>query len=113
MEDTEPSVNVGDPALRSVHGKNPELLIEKVLRGRIYSNAYFKEHCFALTAETLVDKAVELREIGGTYGGARRPTKFMCLMLKMLSIRMEREIAIEFIRQSEYKVIFFWCNNFL
>lgn len=44
-------------------------LIEKILRMKIYSSMYWKEHCFALTAESLVDKAVDLKYVGGTYGG--------------------------------------------
>jgi pre-mRNA-splicing factor 38A len=51
---------------------------------KIYNDPYTKEHCFAITAETIVDKAFELTSIGGTYGGNRRPTKFLCLLLKML-----------------------------
>ena len=44
-------------------------LVEKILRSKIYNTMYWKEHCFALTAESLVDKAVDLRFVGGTYGG--------------------------------------------
>ena len=39
---------------------------------------------FFLKAETLVDKAVSLEFVGGTYGGMRKPSKFICLILKML-----------------------------
>ena len=44
-------------------------LVEKILRSKIYNTMYWKEHCFALTAEALVDKAVDLHFVGGTYGG--------------------------------------------
>lgn len=44
-------------------------LVEKILRMKIYNSMYWKEHCFALTAESLVDKAVELKYVGGTFGG--------------------------------------------
>ena len=44
-------------------------LVEKILRSKIYNTMYWKEHCFALTAEALVDKAVDLNFVGGTYGG--------------------------------------------
>jgi len=78
-------------------------LIEALLRKRIYNDRYWKEHCFGLTAETLVDRAVELDHIGGTHGGARRPTPFMCLILKMLQIQPEKEIVLEFIKNEDYK----------
>ena len=62
----------------SVKGTNPQYLVEKIirycavccitthfliiyLRSRIYDSKYWKENCFALTAELLVDKAMELR----------------------------------------------------
>ena len=81
------SANVTDAAAVSVHGTNPQNLIEKILRSKIYNHAYWKEHCFGLTAESLVDKAMELEAVGGTFGGILEPTTFICLMLKMLQAR--------------------------
>lgn len=40
----------------SVRGMDPQHLIEKIVRSRIYDNPYWKEHCFALDAETILDK---------------------------------------------------------
>ena len=97
--------NKTDPTAKAVHGTNPQNLIETIVRNRIYSNAYWKEHCFGLTAETLVDKAMTLTDFGGQYGGNRKPTKFMCLILKMLQIQPEKEIIIEFIKNEEYKYV--------
>ena len=54
------SANVTDANAISVHGTNPQNLIEKILRSKIYNHRYWKEHCFGLTAESLVDKAMEL-----------------------------------------------------
>ena len=33
----------------SVHGKDPQLIVEKIIRSRIYECRYWKEQCFALT----------------------------------------------------------------
>ena len=66
---------------------------------------YWKEHCFGLTAESLVDKAVELTHLGGTYGGQRKPTNFMCLLLKLLQLQPEKEIIVEFIKNEDYKYV--------
>lgn len=33
----------------SVHGTNPQYLIEKIIRTRIYESRYWKEDCFALS----------------------------------------------------------------
>ena len=42
----------------TIKGTNPQFLIEKIIRSRIYECRYWKEECFALTAELLVDKAL-------------------------------------------------------
>ena len=54
-------------------------------------------------AELLVDKAMELDHVGGTYGGNIKPTPFLCLVLKMLQIQPEKEIVVEFIKNEDYK----------
>lgn len=95
--------NRTDPAAKSIHGTNPQNLVEKILRSKIYQNTYWKEQCFGLTAETLVDKAMELDHLGGTYGGNRKPTPFMCLVMKMLQIQPEKDIVVEFIKNEDYK----------
>jgi pre-mRNA-splicing factor 38A len=86
----------------SIHGQNPQFLVETVIRNRIYESNYWKEHCFALTAESLIDKAIELRAIGGVYGN-QRPTEFICLLLKLLQIQPEKEILLEYLRADEFK----------
>lgn len=50
---------------KNIHGTNPQYLIEKIIRSRVYDSMFWKEQCFALTAELMVDKAMELRFIGG------------------------------------------------
>lgn len=105
--------NRTDPAAKSIRGTNPQNLVEKILRSKIYQNTYWKEQCFGLTAETLVDKAMELEYLGGTFGGSRKPTPFMCLVMKMLQIQPEKEIVIEFIKNEDYKYFYlfiFLCH---
>lgn len=90
---------------RNIHGTNPQYLIEKIIRSRIYDSKFWKEQCFALTAELLVDKAMEIRYIGGVFGGNVRPTPFLCLTLKMLQIQPEKDIVVEFIKNEEFKYV--------
>ncbi|XP_068661079.1 pre-mRNA-splicing factor 38-like [Aristolochia californica] len=97
--------NRTDPGAKSIRGTNPQNLVEKILRSKIYQHTYWKEQCFGLTAETLVDKAMELDHLGGTYGGNRKPTPFMCLVIKMLQIQPEKEIIVEFIKNEDYKYV--------
>jgi len=80
-------------------------LVEKILRSKIYQSMYWKEHCFGLTAESLVEKAVELNYLGGTYGGQRKPTNFICLVLKLLQLQPDKEIVVEFIKNEDYKYV--------
>ena len=67
------------------------------LLGRYYSVFYL------FIAELLVDKAMELRYIGGIFGGNVKPTPFLCLILKMLQIQPEKDIIIEFIKNVDFK----------
>ncbi|CAG8543422.1 21982_t:CDS:2 [Cetraspora pellucida] len=88
----------------AIHGTNPQYLIEKIIRTRIYESLYWKESCFGLTAETLIDRAVSLTSFGGQYGN-QKPTEFLCLTLKLLQLQPSKEIIIEFIRNEEYKYL--------
>jgi pre-mRNA-splicing factor 38A len=80
-------------------------LVEKITRNKIYASVYWKKDCFGLSAETLVDKAVELKYVGGMIGEPQKPTEFICLLLKMLQIQPDKEIIIEFIKNDDYKYV--------
>ncbi len=58
---------------------------------------------YLFLAELLVDKAMALDHIGGTYSGNIKPSPFLCLILKMLQIQPEKDIVVEFIRNEDYK----------
>jgi len=89
---------------QAIHGQNPQFLVETVIRNRIYESTFWKEYCFALTAESLIDKAIEVRFIGGVYSN-QRPTEFLCLLLKLLQIQPEKEILVEYLRAEEFKYL--------
>lgn len=80
-----------------VHGTNPQYLIEKIIRTRIYESRFWKEDCFGLSAADVLDKAIALRFIGGIYGGNIKPTPFLSLTLKLLQIQPDKDIIIAFI----------------
>lgn len=88
-----------------VHGTNPQSLVEKITRLKIYESAYWKQHCFGLNEETLLEKAVELSYIGGVYGPLSKPTKFLCLVLKMLQLQPDLEVVKEYITQPDFKYL--------
>ncbi|KAJ2745386.1 hypothetical protein H4S06_005340 [Coemansia sp. BCRC 34490] len=90
---------------QSVHGTNPQYLIEKAYRQRIYDSLYWKEHCFGLTVTGVMEKAVELNSVGGCYGAHHRPTEFMCLMLKLLQLQPDRQMVDALLDQTDFKYL--------
>ncbi|OLL22043.1 Pre-mRNA-splicing factor 38A [Neolecta irregularis DAH-3] len=88
----------------AVHGMNPSYLIEKIIRERILDTRYYKEHCFGLTAETILDKVVNLKYIGGQYSN-QKPTEFLCLIFKLLQIHPEKEIIEEYLKDQDFKYL--------
>ena len=77
------------PQAKLAHGSSPQLLIEKILRERIFECRYWKERCFGVSAASILDRAYELQYIGGAYAN-QRPTDFLCLTLKLLQIFPEK-----------------------
>jgi pre-mRNA-splicing factor 38A len=97
--------NRTDRGARQIKGMNPQFLLETIIRNKIYGSIYWKEKCFALTANTLIDRAIELLYIGGSYGANKHPTDFMCLVLKLLQIQPEDDIINEYLQASDYKYL--------
>jgi pre-mRNA-splicing factor 38A len=93
-----------DANLRDVHGMNPQSLIEKIVRGRIYESEYWKGKCHGLTAATVCDRAADLKTIGGTFHN-QRPSEFLCLTMKLLQLQPEIEIIEEYIKQEDFKYL--------
>ena len=60
-------------------------------------------------AASLIDKALELKCIGGVYGN-QRPTEFLCLLLKLLQIQPDKEILIEYLQADEFKCALNGCR---
>lgn len=89
----------------SVHGTNPQNLIEYIMRQKIYDSLYWKQYCFGLSAEALIDKAVDISWVGGMFGEPQKPTDFICLVLKLLQIQPDKEIILEYIKNDEFKYL--------
>jgi pre-mRNA-splicing factor 38A len=98
--------NVTDPLARPIHGTNPQNLIEYITRQRIYDSQYWKESCFGLTAADVAEKAAtQIQAIGGSYGGNSKPTRFLCLILKMLQIQPDDQIIDKLITNKNFKYV--------
>lgn len=95
-----------------VHGKDPQLLVEKITRDRIFDSRYWKENCFGLNVERLTVLAADLDHVGGTYAN-QKPTPFLCLTLRLLQLQPSEDVLMELIRQEDFKylrvlVLFYW-----
>ena len=90
-----------------IRGQNPATLIETATRDRITESLFWKEQCFGLNAATLMDRAVEMTFIGGTYGVAMKPTPFLCLAFKLLTLVPDEEIILEYLNYAgdEWKYV--------
>lgn len=98
--------NRTDPRARQIHGTNPQFLIDKITRVKIMNDDYTKQKLFALDAAGLVDRAFDMNYVGGMYGlGMTRPTKFLCLLLKMLQIQPSNQVVLEFIANKDFRYL--------
>ncbi|KAI2501867.1 hypothetical protein MHU86_12559 [Fragilaria crotonensis] len=97
--------NVTDPLAGAVHGTDPQNLMEYITRQRIYDCRYWKEECFGLTAADVLEKATKLTCYGASFGGNSQPTKFLCLVLKLLQIQPPQELIDSFIQAEEFKYV--------
>lgn len=55
---------------------------------------------------------MELRYIGGIFGGNVKPTPFLSLTLKMLQIQPEKDIVVEFIKNEDFKYVYIFQMSF-
>ena len=90
---------------QTIHNVNPAHLLEKAVRDRIVDSYYWKESCFAINEASLCDRAADLTSLGGTYGGAQKPTPFLCLALKLLQLTPSKEILLEYLGQDDFKYL--------
>ena len=98
--------NVTDPLARHIHGTNPQNLLEYITRQKIYDTRYWKEECFGLAAVDIAEKAAtQLKAVGGSYGGNSQPTRFLCLVLKMLQIQPDDDVVEELVSNEEFKYV--------
>ncbi|GMI54489.1 hypothetical protein TeGR_g10524 [Tetraparma gracilis] len=100
-----PGVNTTDPMARSVHGLNPQAIIENITQQKIYQTVFWKESCFGLDAEGVLERGAELRYIGSTAGVAHLPCPFICLILKLLQISPEPRIVHQYVKDDAFKYL--------
>lgn len=92
---------------KKTHGINPILLVEKIIRELIFDSIYWQETCIPLNLLTLLDEVVLRVKLIGTYsnGGRTRPTKFVCIVLRLLQIQPAFEITQYLLQQTDFKYL--------
>ena len=79
--------------------------VELILRNRVFNSYYWKEKCFGLTSETIIDKILELKYIGGMNHSSNQPTDFICLFIKLLQLNPSEEIIDEYLSEPDLKYL--------
>ena len=52
-----------------------------------------------------MDKAIHLDHVGGVYGGNFKPSNFISILLKMLQLAPEKQIIVEYIKNTDFKYV--------
>jgi len=97
--------NKTDSSALQVHGTNPQHLISTSLRYKIYNVNYWLEECGELDPLTIIDKAMELKFIGIEIGSLKKPTEFVCLLLKLLQIQPSLRVILLYLQQEQNKYL--------
>ncbi|KXN68898.1 PRP38-domain-containing protein [Conidiobolus coronatus NRRL 28638] len=90
--------------VQTIRGLDPQSLIENIIRQRIYESLYWKEFCFGLNAESLIDRAVDLNCIGGQFANTK-PENFLCLLLKLLQLQPQWDIILTYLKAKDFKYL--------
>jgi len=90
---------------KAVHGiADPKKLFSRIVLEKILGDIFWKEHLFAVNAAHICEVVVKhVRSVAATYGGRRRPSKFLCCLLKLLQLSPPMEIIYEYLRQKDFR----------
>lgn len=75
--------------------------VSAIIRDRVCESRFWKEKCFSLDADTILNRGKDLDCVGILYGASSRPTEFLCLLLKLLQIRPPIDIIQAYLLFSE------------
>ena len=99
--------NRTDPLISQVSGSDPQNLLEYLTRLRIYDSRYWKETCFGLTVEDVLEESTKpLVSRAAPLQGpvAVGHMNFLSLALKLLQLHPETDLIVEtFVDQTEFK----------
>ena len=103
----ETMANRTDPLISQVSGSDPQNLMEYLTRQRIYDSRYWKETCFGLTVQNVLQESTHKSTSHQEH--AQGPVaighiNFLALTLKLLQLHPEPELIVQsFLHQEEFK----------
>ena len=80
-------------------------VLEQITRNKVYNCTYWKEKCFALNSESIIDNALELKYIGGVISNTGQPSEFICLVVKLIQLNPGEDVLKEYLSIPEYKYL--------
>ena len=80
-------------------------VLEQITRNKVYNCTYWKEKCFALNSESIIDNALELKYIGGIIANSGQPSEFICLVVKLIQLNPSEDVLKEYLSIPEYKYL--------
>lgn len=84
-------------------GIDPQHLIPPTTRNAVYESMFWNRSCFGVTVADVVHLTVGLRYVGGSDSVSRRPSSFLCLLLKLLQLSPDFDEISVFLKQPHFK----------
>ena len=72
-------------------------VLEQITRNKVYNCTNWKEKCFALNSESIIDNALELKYIGGIIINSGQPSEFICLVVKLIQLNPGEDVLREYL----------------
>jgi pre-mRNA-splicing factor 38A len=91
---------ITDKSFVRSNGSDPQSVLPHIVRDRVYSCRYWKEYCFGLDAESILDKVRDIDAIAFCVGANNSPSVFLCLLTKLLQISPDHEIVTAYLTHS-------------
>ncbi|KAL0211528.1 hypothetical protein RCL1_005154 [Eukaryota sp. TZLM3-RCL] len=80
-------------------------LIGSALSQRILQNSFWQEQCYGLNEAGVVEKAINLEYVGGSFSAYLKPTPFLCLLYKLLQLSPSPDVISLIINQEDHKYL--------
>ena len=105
--------NITARGAHAIRGGDPQTVLPLIVRSKIYESSYWKTHCLALNAAGVVAVATRgpsaLQAVSYCCGGARLPSPFACLLLKLLQLQPELDVLHAMLSSQAHKYLRILC----